>query len=257
MGRITDTVKHIIIINVILWIATIVLINTQVVDLNNILSFHYPGSPLYKLWQFITHMFMHASIDRTGRIIFYHILFNMVGIWMFGSPLERMWGRSKFLFFYFSAGLGAVLLQLAYNYYQYQSGMDMFNNAGYTVTQVKELLNIVDLRAVPDLSPMLVSVGEEMQGSYYGAMLGASGALYGIIVAFAFSFPNAELMMIFLPIPIKAKFFVPLMILGDLFFGFSDYSTGIAHFAHVGGALFGFLMMWYWKKNQFNGNRWN
>jgi len=233
------------------------LVNTQVVDLNNILSFHYPGSPLYKLWQFITHMFMHASIDRTGRIIFYHILFNMVGIWMFGSPLERMWGRNKFLFFYFSAGLGAVLLQLAYNYYQYQSGMDMFNNAGYTVTQVKELLNIVDLRAVPDLSPMLVSVGKEMQGSYYGAMLGASGALYGIIVAFAFSFPNAELMMIFLPIPIKAKFFVPLMILGDLFFGFSDYSTGIAHFAHVGGALFGFLMMWYWKKNQFNGNRWN
>jgi membrane associated rhomboid family serine protease len=89
-------------------------------------------------------------------------------------------------------------------------------------------------------------------------MVGASGALYGVLVAFAFMFPNAELMLIFLPIPIKAKYFVPLILVMDLFFGFSSYSMGpIAHFAHVGGAVTGFLMMWYWKRNQFNQNRWD
>jgi membrane associated rhomboid family serine protease len=89
-------------------------------------------------------------------------------------------------------------------------------------------------------------------------MVGASGALYGVLVAFAFMYPNAELMLIFLPIPIKAKYFVPLILVMDLFFGFSSYSMGpIAHFAHVGGAVTGFLMMWYWKRNQFNQNRWN
>jgi membrane associated rhomboid family serine protease len=89
-------------------------------------------------------------------------------------------------------------------------------------------------------------------------MVGASGALYGVLVAFAFMYPNAELMLIFLPIPIKAKYFVPLILVMDLFFGFSSYSMGpIAHFAHVGGAVTGFLMMWYWKRNQINQNRWN
>ena len=106
----------------------------------------------------------------------------------------------------------------------------------------------------------LVSI-EDIRAAYSGyfaSMVGASGALYGIIVAFAFMFPNVHLFLIFIPIPIKAKYFVPLLILGDLFLGFSSYSIGpIAHFAHVGGAVTGFLMMYYWKKNQFNQNRWN
>jgi membrane associated rhomboid family serine protease len=89
-------------------------------------------------------------------------------------------------------------------------------------------------------------------------MVGASGALYGVLVAFAFLFPNTELMIIFLPIPIKAKYFVPILLGFDLFFGFSSYSVGpIAHFAHLGGAVAGYLMMWYWKKQQFNDNRWD
>lgn len=89
-------------------------------------------------------------------------------------------------------------------------------------------------------------------------MVGASGALYGILVAFAFIFPNVELLFLLIPVPIKAKYFVPLLVLGDLFFGFSSYSVGpIAHFAHIGGALTGLLMMFYWRRNQFNKNRWN
>ncbi len=256
MGRITPTVKHIIIINVLLWLATIVFFQYQVIDLNAILAFHYPGSSTFQPWQFLTHMFMHASVGSTG-IVIAHILFNMFGVWMFGSPLEQMWGRNKFIFFYISAGLGAVLLQFGYYYYQYQSGMDTFIAAGFTENTVHELLKVVDLGAISNLPPGLLTVAEDMQSVFYGRMLGASGALYGILVAFAFSFPEAELMLIFLPIPIKAKYFVPLLFVGDLFFGFSNYSTGIAHFAHVGGAIAGFIMMWYWKKNSFNKNRWD
>ena len=106
------------------------------------------------------------------------------------------------------------------------------------------------------------SVGEERLysgiQSFKAVMVGASGALYGILVGFAMLFPNVQLMLLFPPIPIKAKFLVPLLILFDLFFGFTSYSVGpIAHFAHVGGAITGFVMMWYWKKNQFNNKRWN
>ena len=94
--------------------------------------------------------------------------------------------------------------------------------------------------------------------AFNGVMVGASGALYGVLVAFAIIFPNARLMLLFPPIPVKAKFLVPVLILGDLFFGFTSYSIGpIAHFAHVGGAITGLIMMWYWKKNQFDNNRWD
>ena len=109
---------------------------------------------------------------------------------------------------------------------------------------------------------VIQSVGEERLysgiQSFKAVMVGASGALYGILVGFAMLFPNVQLMLLFPPIPIKAKFLVPLLILFDLFFGLSSYSVGpIAHFAHIGGAITGFIMMWYWKKNQFNNKRWN
>ncbi|MGB0255429.1 MAG: rhomboid family intramembrane serine protease, partial [Flavobacteriaceae bacterium] len=168
-----------------------------------------------------------------------HILFNMFGLWMFGSPLAQMWGKQKFLFFYLSTGLGAALLQILVYHLQIQGWVDDLVAQGYALDEIYRSL-------------------QQSQSLFNVTMVGASGALYGVLVAFAFMFPNAELMLIFLPIPIKAKYFVPLVLLMDLFFGFSSYSMGpIAHFAHVGGAVTGFLMMWYWKRNQFNQNRWN
>ena len=170
---------------------------------------------------------------------FSHILFNMFGLWMFGSPLAQMWGKNKFLFFYLSCGLGAAALQLLVYHLQIQDWLESMVAQGITLDQAYTYL-------------------EQGQTLFNVTMVGASGALYGVLVAFAFMFPNAELMLLFLPIPIKAKFFVPLVLLLDLFFGFSSYSMGpIAHFAHVGGALTGFAMMWYWKRNQFNQNRWS
>ena len=244
MGRLTEAIKHLIIINVIFFIAT-QLYGEQLYEW---FALWFPAHENFQLWQIVSHMFMHGGLM--------HIVFNMYGLWAFGSPLERAWGRNKFLFFYFSAGLGAVILHTAVNYYYYNEGLEALVAAGVDKTQVLELVTngnynkgwytIVD-RAIIDSFLSAINT----------PVVGASGAVYGVLVAFAFMFPNAELMMIFLPIPIKAKYFVPLIILGDLFFGITNTNTGIAHFAHIGGALIGFIMMWFWKKNQFNNNRWN
>ncbi|MAU72633.1 MAG: rhomboid family intramembrane serine protease [Pseudozobellia sp.] len=244
MGRLTEAVKHLLIINILFFIAT-QLYGDQ---LYAWFSLWYPENPNFKWWQVFTHMFMHGN--------FMHILFNMYALWAFGTPLEKMWGRNKFLFFYFSAGLGAALLHTGVNYFLFHDGLQALVDAGIDKNQVLEIIS--DGKYSPAWENV---VGADTVDSFISAFttpaVGASGAIYGILVAFAFTFSEAELMLIFLPIPIKAKYFVPLLILGDLFFGFTGTATGIAHFAHIGGALFGFLMMWYWKKNQFNDNRWN
>ncbi len=228
MRNIPDIVKHLIILNVLIFIGS------QFVGglAYDVLALHYPKNDLFGVWQVFTHMFMHGSIS--------HILFNMFGLWMFGSPLAQMWGKNKFLFFYLSTGVGAAALQLLVYHLQIQGWVEDLVAQGFVLDEI------------------YASLQQQTQSLFHVRMVGASGALYGVLVAFAFMFPNAELMMIFLPIPIKAKYFVPLILVMDLFFGFSSYSMGpIAHFAHVGGAVTGFLMMWYWKRNQFNKNRWN
>jgi membrane associated rhomboid family serine protease len=181
----------------------------------------------------------------------------MFGLWMFGTPLEQMWGKQKFVFFYLSAGFGAVLIQTIVYHYDVMSVTQILIDNGLTNSDVDTFYKTGRLN-----TSIIQSVGEDRLysgiQSFKAVMVGASGALYGILVAFAMLFPNVQLMLLFPPIPIKAKFFVPLLILFDLFFGFTSYSVGpIAHFAHIGGAVTGFLMMWYWKKNQFNNRRWN
>jgi membrane associated rhomboid family serine protease len=207
MMNITPTVKQLLIINVLFFIGS---------QYMGEIAYHYFAlysfeSPNFKIYQLVTHMFMHGSIS--------HIAFNMFALYSFGSTLESFWGSKKFLFFYISCGLGAAVIN-----------------------------NLVNQYFLYDI--MSVAVG-------------ASGAIYGLLVAFAFMFPNAELAMMFIPVPIKAKYFVPGIIAVDLFLGlkgnsiFGSGGTGVAHFAHIGGALIGFIMMWYWKKNQFDKNRWD
>ena len=176
---------------------------------------------------------------------------------MFGTPLEQMWGKQKFIFFYLSAGLGAVLIQTLVYHYDVISVTQILLDNGLTRLDVNSFYETGRLN-----TSVIQSVGEDRLysgiQSFKAVMVGASGALYGILVGFAMLFPNVQLMLLFPPIPIKAKFLVPLLILFDLFFGFTSYSVGpIAHFAHIGGAITGFVMMWYWKKNQFNNKRWN
>ena len=245
MNTISDSVKHLIIINAIFFLATLIFGDI----IYNLFSLHYFENPRFEIWQPLTHMFMHGNLN--------HILFNMFGLWMFGSPLEKMWGRNKFIYFYLSAGFGAALVQMLVYYYQFSSISTEIYQLGYGFNSIDKLLNegLYDTRILDQISEStLISLVQ----SYNSSMVGASGALYGILVAFAIIFPNSELFILFIPFPVKAKYLVPVLIFGDLFFGFSSYYVGpIAHFAHLGGALTGFLLMWYWKKNQFNKNRWD
>lgn len=209
MIPITPTVKHLILINI------LVFLGCQLPNVANIayslLPLHSFESPDFGIWQLVTHFFMHAHYPNLS-----HIAFNMIGLYMFGSALEQFWGSHKFLFFYMSCGIGAGIINNLVSLYQHD----------VAVTAV-----------------------------------GASGALYGVIVAFAFMFPEAKMMMIFLPIPVKAKYFVPVLVAMDFFSGITGSTIfgggNIAHFAHVGGALIGFIIMWYWKKNSFNNRRWD
>ena len=235
MRSIPETIKQLIIINVIFYFGSQFLGDLSY----DILALHYFENDKFLISQLLTHMFMHGSPS--------HILFNMFGLWMFGSPLEQMWGRQKFLFFYFSAGLGAAALQML-----------VYNINVQTLYDVIELNNLSLSDPGMLLNYMSQNDYNQAISSFNSVMVGASGAIYGVLVAFAFSFPNSKLMLLFPPIPVKAKYFVPLLILMDLFFGLSSFSIGsIAHFAHIGGALIGLVMVLYWKKNQFNSNRWD
>jgi membrane associated rhomboid family serine protease len=235
MRSIPETIKQLIIINVIFYFGSQFIGNLGY----DILALHYYENEKFLISQFITHMFMHGSPS--------HILFNMFGLWMFGSPLEQMWGRQKFLFFYISCGLGAALLQMLVYYSQIQNLYQVIELNNLSLSDPQLILNFMSER---DYSNAITA--------FNSVMVGASGAIYGVLVAFAFSFPNSKLMLLFLPFPIKAKFFVPLLILIDLFFGISSFSVGpIAHFAHVGGAFIGLIMVLYWRKNQFNDRRWD
>lgn len=253
MMRITETVKQLIIINVIVYICA------QFVPVAyDLLALHFPANPDFGFWQLASYMFMHAPLGSGAGLS--HILFNMLALWMFGSPLEHFLGTKRFLFFYFSCGVGAALINLGIDYFTFYNSVQTLIENGVDKAHIVELLDkgMYDQRWNDIL-------GSDITGflrTYMGTTVGASGALYGIMVAFAFAFPNAEMMLLFLPIPIKAKFFVPGMLMLDLVLGLQGQALlgqgdGIAHFAHLGGALVGFLMMLYWNKNRFNHNRWN
>jgi rhomboid family protein len=270
MMQITPTVKQLLIINILFFIGS------QLVEPAEIyFSLYSYQSDNFKFWQLLTHMFMHGNIM--------HIFFNMFALYSFGSVLEHFWGAKRFLFFYISCGLGAALMQMGINYLELQYLLEGASQLNLSDVTLHEILNATvsqgnfyraDLFEA-DIRPILEQAGKLslLDQSSFDAlfesakvvrvpMVGASGAIYGLLVAFAFMTPNAELALMFIPIPIKAKYFVPGLLCIDLFLGLKGNSifgggTGVAHFAHIGGAIVGFLMMWYWKKNSMNKHRWN
>jgi membrane associated rhomboid family serine protease len=244
MGRLTDGVKHLLILNVLFFIASSIYGDLVI----HWLALWFPKAEPFGWWQLVTHMFMHGG--------FTHIFFNMLMLWMFGTSLEMNWGKEKFLFFFFSAGIGAALVQTGVNYYQFSKGLSALTEAGFTEFQIIDLLSQgkYDTRWY-ELVPR--SLVEGMIDEFRGVTLGASGATSGIMAAFAFMYPNLEITPLFIPIPIKAKFLIPVFFIGDVYYGLSGTGESVAYFAHIGGALFGLLMVWYWKKNSFNKNRWN
>jgi membrane associated rhomboid family serine protease len=203
-------VKHLIIINVLMFIGTYAILGTEVFDYEQgdyltigrmQLAAFLPGSAHFQPYQIVTHMFMHGDVM--------HLAFNMLAIYWFGSMVEMVWGPKRFLFFYFFCGVGAYILQTAVQWWEISKvGVD----------------------------PTL----------WNGCSLGASGAVFGILVAFAMNFPNQEIRMLFPPIAMRAKYFVPIIAGLELVYGVGGFQTGIAHYAHLGGAIFGFLLIWAW-----------
>ena len=249
MMQISETVKHLIIINAIMFIGTLAIGDGNL--FYEWFAMYFPQNDAFKPWQIITHMFMHGGAM--------HILFNMFALWMFGSPVEQVLGSKRFLFLYISAGLGAVLLQVGFYYFQYFPNYNALLESGLSSESIKQMLT--NNETIAGVSQAQVSMLKSIYPAYNASMVGASGCIMGVMAAFGMMNPEAKLMMIFLPIPIKAKYFIPGIIILDLISGISGQSffspSNTAYMAHVGGALTGFLIMWYWKKTKFNKNRWN
>lgn len=262
--QIPPVTKNLIIINAIMLFATY-LLEPKGLSLTRYLGLHYPQSEYFHFYQFITHMFMHGGIT--------HLFFNMFALWMFGRVLESVWGPKRFLIFYFVTGLGAAALHTFVNYLEISPiahavtafsntpSADLFSSfVNKNQSAIKDmgfnLPGIIDFATAWLDNPTSTSYEGEsvafMQQFLSTKMniptVGASGAVYGVLLGFGMLFPNTQLMLLFPPIPIKAKWMVIAYGALELILGLSMSGSNIAHFAHLGGMIFGFFMIKYWNK---------
>lgn len=209
LERIPTVTRSLLIVNVLMFVAT--LINPSL--MKGLFAMAYPASTAFRWWQPLTHMFMHDGI--------WHILFNMYTLVMFGMVVEQALGSKRFLILFFVTGFGAVLLHTGVEFLQVRSLVKEYTPAPYSAQQIYDMIPHV---------------------------LGASGAVYGVLVAFAMLYPEARMTLIFPPVTLDAKWMVAIFIGIELLTGITGTQMGVAHFAHLGGALFGFLLVLYWRK---------
>lgn len=227
-------VKNLIIINVIMLLADYTVRSIFGVELTMILGLYFPKSDSFLPLQIVSHMFMHGS--------FWHLFFNMYALYMFGQVLEQVWGPKRFFIYYMVCGLGAAFIHETVILFQYE-----------------RLMNVIS----PEQLQMVLNDGAEYfrQGKVFSdetmkslqlllntPTVGASGAVFGILLAFGVLFPNTQLMLLIPPIPIRAKYFVLIYGAIELYLAFSNPGSNIAHAAHLGGMLFGYILIRYWRK---------
>ena len=220
LSNIPVAVKNIIIINILVMIMT----SLNRPFMIEKFALFYPTSPFFHWWQPLTHMFMHGG--------FWHLFFNMYTLFIFGSVLERVWGTKKFLIFYFVTGLGAALVHTGVEWLQMQYWMNEVASG-----DMAALNSIRQLKVTPTV--------------------GASGAIYGVLMGYAMLYPDSIMTLIFQPVSLKAKWFVLIFAGIELLTGVTGTGGGIAHFAHLGGLIFGFLLIMYWKKRRTLYNRYD
>ena len=270
-GAVKTIVKNLLIINGLFFLMTIVIQNTFQKDLTDWLALYYPGAPEFKAYQFATHLFMHGN--------FMHLFSNMLALWMFGSVLENHWGPKRFLTFYFVTGLGAALIHTGWSYIELQNTRSLFDqylnapglydfakliqNDSLPLSEMfrSEMNAFVAEWGTMKNDPQMLSRSLEIATSLKNDVLdykmsvptvGASGAVFGVLLAFGMMFPNT-LIYVFFAIPIKAKYFVILYGLFELYSGVvNNPGDNVAHFAHLGGMLFGFFLIKYWNKSSRN-----
>jgi membrane associated rhomboid family serine protease len=267
-------VKNLLILNGVFYLATFAFGNAFHIDLVNYLGLHYWSAPDFKPWQFVTYMFMHDPSNFT------HILFNMFALWMFGYLLENVWGSRKFLFYYIFTGIGAAVFHYLIWYFQYSPSIDAINAflahpslAAFTDFRNSSNFKLLDKEMVQHFNAFVPVFNEtlskgnvqatqlavEFMQQYKAELLnapvviGASGAVFGILLAFGMLFPNTVIYLYFF-IPIKAKWFVIIYGGIELYSGFFNQGSGVAHFAHLGGMIFGLILILYWKKTDRRKN---
>lgn len=254
LSSIPPVVKNLIAINLILWLATLLTPGIfrrwdLAFDLTDILGMHYWASDKFNLAQMITYMFMHGGLG--------HIFFNMFALYMFGSVLENFWGPKKFLIYYLITGIGAGIVQQLFWTVEYHAVVTAMNeaiaaNSGEPLLPFQHILekyfrlsSLTNFTA-PDLM--------ELKRMFLNlpVTVGASGSVFGLLLAFGWLFPDVRLMMLFFPVPIKARIFVLIYGVAELFLGVANFSgDSVAHFAHLGGMLFGIIMILIWKKRPY------
>jgi len=227
LSNLPTVTKNLLIINVVCFVGSMIFENST-----RLFGVYYPDSPFFNVWQIITYMFMHGG--------FTHIFFNMFSLVMFGPIIEQVLGSKRFLNFYLLTGIGALVLQFGVQ------AFEVYQIAGVVNPGSSLKFDMISGMVYSD-SPTISQAGLGTLVSIYNTpLVGASGAIYGLLLAFAYLFPNLKLALIFIPEPIKAKYFIPIMILIEIYLGFSNSGGSIAHLAHVGGALFGYLLLKAW-----------
>ena len=217
--------------------------------LNDVLGMHYFGSVKFEPYQVITHLFCHGDP--------FHLFFNMFALIMFGAVLERVWGPKRFFIFYFICGFGAVALHMIVAHIEIQN---MLASPSDATIELANRLHFPDVKSMIQVyGSEILDQGQNFSDPYLGSintsynitMVGASGAIYGLLIGFGMLFPNEKLMLMFFPVPIRAKYFIPGLILIELFLGVKNFEVdNVAHFAHLGGALFGFILIKIWNRNR-------
>ena len=225
MRNIPVVTKNLLLVNIIAFVATWIL-QLRGLDLNDLLGLHFFMAADFQVWQLLTYMFLHSG--------FTHILFNMFALWMFGVVIENVWGPKKFLFYYISCGVGAGIMQEIAQFFSFY----------FTISAQDPTVGFGELFAI----------GHQLSTQLSGwTTIGASGAVYAILLAFGMIFPNERIFIFPLPIPIKAKWFVMFYVAIDLFSAMSSSGDNVAHMAHLGGMLFGYLMIRYWNNHPTAG----
>lgn len=264
-----DAVKNLLIINGILFLTLMVFGDKFNLDLNDILGLHYFQSEKFSPYQLVTYMFMHGN--------FMHIFFNMFALWMFGSAMENFWGTKRFLIYYFVTGIGAALTQYAVLYYQLSPVLEsldaflmnpelgvfqeMISNGTIAIVSPEMQANFQEfsikyeslMMQDPSLTlPAVIDFVQQYKIDYLNApvVVGASGAVFGLLLAYGMMFPN-NIIYIYFAIPLKAKYFVIIYGALELYSGLSNNpADNVAHFAHLGGMLFGIFLILYWRRNR-------
>ncbi|MCW4451712.1 rhomboid family intramembrane serine protease [Kaistella sp. BT6-1-3] len=241
-NNIPPITRNIIIINIVVFILTYVL---QTDLMYRYLAAFYPFSPFFHSWQIITHMFMHGS--------FLHILFNLMTLYSFGPVLEQVLGDKKYVILYFVSGLGAFFLFNLWNFVEVEQIKSSLQNLGFDLAGY---MNGESVSFKGNSEAVLEQQGlvSKLQSIISVPMVGASGAIFGVIAAFATLYPDAKIMLMFIPVPVKVKYLMPVVIIVSIYLGVTGNAGGIAHLAHVGGALVGFILAKIWKKHLYRFN---